>query len=101
MIDIAKLEAELNEVLARVFPVSVQPSCRYYKHGKDRYFWTTEAVTRDGKPRYASGIYHYLKTKKAYKLTQPKYHARRKDAKARALTLWETRALTLLDKARK
>jgi len=67
------------------------PSYRYFSVGKDQYFWTTEAVKHGGKPRYASGIYRYLKTKKAFKLVNERYHVKRKDAKARALKLWEER----------
>ena len=70
------------------------PNYRYFsirKVGEDRYFWTTETVKHGGKPRYASGIYRYLKTKKAFKLVNERYHVKRKDAKARALKLWEER----------
>ena len=70
--------------------LSVSPSYRYYNHqnSKDRYFWTTETVTHKRKQRYASGIYRYIKMRKAFKLTQERYHAKRKDAKARALQLY-------------
>lgn len=66
------------------------PAYRYYyiKGSKDRYFWTTQTVKHNGKPRFASGLYKYLKTKNAWKLTQERYHAKRKDAKARALALY-------------
>ena len=66
------------------------PSYRYYhKRGnKDRYFWTTQTVKYNGKLRFASGIYKHIKTKNALKLTQERYHAKRKDAKARALALY-------------
>ena len=74
--------------------ITRSPSYRYFHHKgqKDQYFWTTEAVKHNGKLRFASGIYRYLKTKNAYKLTNETYHAKRKDAKARALKLWESRA---------
>jgi hypothetical protein len=67
------------------------PAYRYFYHkgNKDQYFWTTEVVKHNGKYRYASGIYRYLKTKRQFKLTNETYHAKRKDAKARALKLWE------------
>jgi ABC-type Zn uptake system ZnuABC Zn-binding protein ZnuA len=70
---------------------TTSPAYRYFSHrgNNDRYFWTTETVRHNGKPRYASGIYRYLKTKNQYKLTHEAYHAKRKDAKARALKLWE------------
>lgn len=62
------------------------PAYRYFhKRGsKDCYFWTTQKVRHNGKLQFASGIYKYLKTKNALKLTQEHYHAKRKDAKARA-----------------
>jgi hypothetical protein len=43
------------------------PAYRYFYHkgNKDQYFWTTEVVKHNGKYRYASGIYRYLKTKGA------------------------------------
>ena len=84
------IEQAFNDIVRRVFPEFCvrTPGYRYFSRGKDRYFWTTETVTHGGKPRYASGIYRYLKTKKQYKLTQPRYHAKRKDAKTRALDLW-------------
>ncbi len=67
------------------------PSYRYFHHkgSEDQYFWTTEAVRHNGKMRFASGIYRYRKTKKAFRLTQASYHGKRKDAKTRALKLWE------------
>ncbi len=71
--------------------LTYSPAYRYFrrKGSKDQYFYTTDSVQHNGKPHYASGIYRYIKTKKAYKLTQERYHAKRKDAKARALQLWE------------
>ena len=70
--------------------LSVSPTYRYfYRRGsKDRYFWTTQTVQHNGKPRYVSGIYKYLKTFNALKLTQRHHHAKRADAKARALELY-------------
>ncbi len=67
------------------------PAYRYYHHrgNKDQYFWTTDAVQHNGKLRFASGIYRYIKTQKAWKLTKQHYHAKRKDAKVRAYQLWE------------
>mgnify|MGYP001574542938 CR=1 FL=1 len=68
------------------------PSYRYFHHkgSKDQYFWTTEAIKYNGKLRFVSGIYRYLKTQNLYRLTNATYHAKRKDAKARALQLWES-----------
>ena len=79
-----------DPVLRNLFTTRT-PSYRYFHHKgrQDRYFWTTEPVKHNGKMRYASGIYRYLTTKKAFRLTQASYHAKRKDAKARALKLWE------------
>jgi len=69
--------------------VTRMPKYRYYcyKGSDDQYFWTVETVKHNGKDRYASGIYRYLKTKKQFKLTKERYHTKRKDAKARALKL--------------
>ena len=71
--------------------LSMSPAYRYFHHkgSQDRYIWTTQTVKHNNAERYASGIYKYIKTKDILKLTHSKYHARRKDAKARALTLYE------------
>jgi len=71
--------------------ISRQPRYRYFpaRGSRHEYFWTTEPVNHQGRPRYASGIYRFVKSKQHYKLTNAKYHARRRDAKARALQLWE------------
>lgn len=74
--------------------LTTSPAFRFYYHrghrnNGDRYFWTTDALQHTGKKRFASGIYKYLKSKRAYKLTNARYHAKRSDAKARALKLWE------------
>ena len=86
------VEDAFNDIVRDLFPEFLvrSPSYRYYyREGlKDQCFWTTETVLHNGKPRYASGIYKYLKSKKAYKLTVPRYHAKRKDAKARAHSLY-------------
>lgn len=72
--------------------LTVSPALRYYHHKpkptSDWYFWTTESVGKNGKRRYSSGIYKYLKSKKCRKLTNAKYHAKRRDAKARAYQLY-------------
>ncbi len=90
------IEQAFNETVRQLFPgfCTYSPAYRYFvqKGSKDQCFWTTETVTHNGKPRYVSGIYHYLKTKKQWKLTRERYHAQRKDAKARALTLYEEAA---------
>lgn len=86
------LESIINSdpVLRSLFTTRT-PSYRYFHHkgSQDLYFWTTEPVKHKGRQRYASGIYCYLKTKNVFRLTQSSYHALRKDAKARALKLWE------------
>ena len=66
-----------------------QPSYRYFhiKGSQDEYFWTTEPVKHNGHKRFASGIYKFIKSKQLFRLTKEKYHAKRKDAKARALEL--------------
>jgi hypothetical protein len=92
-----RLTAEVNRIFQQLVQddpswgrfLTVQPAYRYFPVGgtKDRCFWTTEPVQHNGKSRFASGIYRYLKTRNRFKLTQERYHARRKDAKARALKL--------------
>ncbi len=79
-----------NPTLRAMFTVK-SPKYRYFYHkgSKNQYFWTVEPVKHGGKLRYASGIYRYIKTKKQLKLTNESYHAKRKDAKARALELYE------------
>jgi len=66
------------------------PSYRYFyiKGSKDQYFWTTEPVKHNGQRRFASGIYKFIKSKNQFKLTNEKYHAKRKDAKARAFAFY-------------
>ena len=97
-IDTKQLENILNQVFTdlvkddpswlKIFPRS--PSYRYFyrKGKKDRYFWTIKPVNHNNKRRYVSGIYRFLKTRNVLKATNLKYHARRKDAKARALKLY-------------
>jgi len=72
--------------------LSRQPRYRYFpvKGSSDRPFWTVETVKVKGKPRYASGVYRFVKSRQVFKLVQPRYHVRRRDAKARALGLWHT-----------
>ena len=67
-----------------------QPNYRYFriKGSNDECFWTTEPIKHNGHKRFASGIYRFIKSKQLYKLTNEKYHAKRKDAKARALILY-------------
>jgi len=65
------------------------PAYRYFriKGSENEYFWTTEPVKHNGHNRFASGIYKFIKSKQQLRLTDEKYHAKRKDAKARALIL--------------
>ena len=67
-----------------------QPSYRYFhiKGSNNQYFWTTEPLIHKGHKRFASGIYRFIKSKQSYRLTHEKYHAKRQDAKARALALY-------------
>jgi len=80
-----------DPVLIQLF-TSRSPAYRYYHHKgyKHQYFWTTEPVQHNGKKRFVSGIYHFIKSKNLYKLSKEKYHAKKKDAKIRALQLWES-----------
>ena len=82
--DLARTDPTWNRFLKR------QPNYRYFtvKGSLDQPFWTVEPLNHKGHNRYASGIYKYIKTKKAYRLTNENYHVRRKDAKARALELY-------------
>ena len=93
---VKSIEQAFNDTVRKVFPefCTRTPSYRYFYHkgNKDMFFWTTEAITHNGKPRYASGTYRYLKTKKQWRLTGERYHALRKDAKARALQLFKEAA---------
>ena len=69
--------------------LSRSPSYRYFhiRGGKDEYFWTTEPINHLGHKRFASGVYRFIKSRDELKLVNERYHARRKDAKARALQL--------------
>jgi len=93
----AKAQKDLAETINRLAQdgptwnrfLTRMPRYRYFyiKGCKDEFFWTTETVRHNGKPRYVSGIYRYIKTRKTLKLTNERYHAKRQDAKARALKL--------------
>ena len=92
-----KVEQEVSNIVNRLAQddptwnrfLRRQPSYRYFhiKGGKDEYFWTTEPIKHNGHKRFASGIYKFIKSKQLFHLTKEKYHAKRKDAKARALEL--------------
>jgi hypothetical protein len=92
---IRSVEQAFNEIVRTQFPefCTRAPSYRYFhRRGEaigDQFFWTTETVVRNGKPRYASGVYRYVKSKKLWRLARESYHALRKDAKARALELYK------------
>jgi hypothetical protein len=78
---------ELNQALAEEFR---SPNYRYFTDKKgNRYFWTTEPITKDGKKRFISGVYKCRKDPKVkqFKLTKQIYHAKRYKAKERALKL--------------
>jgi protein associated with RNAse G/E len=66
------------------------PAYRYFhiKGSENQYFWTTEPVKHNGHKRFVSGIYRFIKSKNQLKLTDERYHSKRKDAKARALALY-------------
>jgi hypothetical protein len=81
--------ADHNPDIAALFPRSAR--WRYYgprgalgRKPADIYFYTTDRLNA----RYQSGIYRYLKTRKVWKATDVRKHAKRKDAKQRALKLW-------------
>ena len=90
---VEEMLADVNQHMMDVhgyslFPITRQPNYRYFPIGKDEYFWTTEPLKHKGKKRFASGVYRYLKTKKQWKLTNERYHVRRRDAKARAYKMY-------------
>ncbi len=93
---VKSIEEAFNSIVHERFPefCTRAPSYRYFYHkgNKDMFFWTTETVTHNGKPRYASGIYRYVKSKKQWKPTRERFHALRKDAKALALQLFKEAA---------
>ena len=84
--DLARTDPTWNRFLQR------SPNYRYFKikGSLDRPFWTIEHINHNGHKRFASGIYRFIKSKQLYRLTNEKYHAKRKDAKARALKLWQS-----------
>ena len=53
------------------------------------YFFTTETLKHAGHDRYVSGKYRYIKSRKLWEKTGLRYHAKRKDAHARAASLWQ------------
>ena len=87
--------ARRNPNVAALF-YTRQPKYRYFvvKGSQDQPFWTTETVRHQGKDRYVSGIYHYLTTTSQFQLRNERYHAKRKDAKQRALDLYHRIART-------
>src|SRR3990167_5493981 len=62
------------------------PKYRYFARdgSKDRYFYTTEKINHNGKPRYVAGIYRYMKTKKVFKLIKSSGFAKKYRAIAAA-----------------
>lgn len=54
---------------------------------KDRYFWTIPKNNYKGQERYLSGVYRYSATTNSWKAKLVVGHAKRKDAKTRALKL--------------
>ena len=56
---------------------------------KDRYFWTIPKNNYKGQLRYLSGVYRYNASTNSWKAKLIVGHAKRKDARARALKLKE------------
>lgn len=78
---------EINRIANEILKT---PSYRYYKDSKrNQYFWTTTPLYKNGRKRFASGIYRYLKTKKQWVLRKKVYHAKRYKAKERAWKLYQ------------
>jgi|GEM_PF-3257898 len=63
----------------------------YSKGSNDRYFWYTTPVMHNGHKRYVSGIKKLIKARQVLRVTNVKYHAKRRDAKARALALYKAK----------
>src|SRR3990167_4558203 len=67
-----------------------QPRYRYFHADKRAYCWTVEpARDEKGRERYSSWVSRLSKEYITPILSTRRDHARRKDAKARALKLWE------------
>ncbi len=75
---------EVKRMLASIMPRS--PRYRYLARegSKDRYFWTTEKINHNGKPKWVAGIYRHLKSRNAFKLVKRAGFARRYKAEAAA-----------------
>ena len=80
---------KINQLFKDLLPQTTQPAYRYWSDNrKNRYFYTTEHLIIQGKKRWSSGIYRYLKNKKQYHLKKRVNHATRKGAKARAYKMY-------------
>lgn len=62
------------------------PKYRYMTRdgSKDRYFYTTEKINHNGKPRYVAGIYRYLKSRNVFKMVKSSGFAKKYRAIAAA-----------------
>jgi len=95
-IDINRMFAKMvndHPYLATIFPSS--PGYRYWgdkkiKAGAKRYCYSTQRVSNGkGKQMFASWVYVAVVSRKVWKLTKVRYHAKKKDAMARAAMLRE------------
>ena len=91
-----RAEQRAMEAMNRIFGnmmVSKEARWRYYqnKETKDRYFYTTEKINHKGTPRYAAGIYRYLKSKKQWKMVKQVGFAKKKRAIEWARKSWEAK----------
>ena len=80
---LAKINANINAIIAKHLSefIARQPHYRYWQDKKkNRYFYTTEKINHNGKPRYVAGIYRYYKTKKQWKLVKQVGFAKKKRA---------------------
>jgi len=84
--ELSKLKQVINEIFTTAFP---DDHYRFYyiKGSNDRYYWTINPTLINGHQRFMSGIRKYVKCRNVLIKKKTRYHALRKDAKARAKAL--------------
>lgn len=79
---------ETKQGFARLLNTAMPRSPRYRFYAregsKDRYFYTTEKVNHNGKPRYVAGIYRYISSRKIFKMVKSAGFAKKYKAIAAA-----------------
>lgn len=81
-----------NPELRAMLPQQANYTYWKNKQTQDMYFYTTHRIYRKGKPRFVSGVYRYIKTKKMWRHIKEAGHAKKKDAIARAYRLFKAQA---------